>query len=175
MAGFVQVAVDITQAQGFLSGLKDSADQVVTLSVGVAANYLRDLMVEYAQSGHPEHPNVVSGQLSGQMAAEPLGSRGYEVGSKLDYAPHVEFGHMSKSWGHEVWHWVPPYPWFFPAVNEFMSGEGESKFVEAATSALGGGGSSTPAAPPINWINPDQGNSLNEFVALTQSGFNFND
>src|SRR5260221_933247 len=111
----ISIKMDISNAVSVLDVIKGNVPQMVEAGIKGVAMYARDKMTTYAQAGHPEHPNVITGRLSGSMRFEshPAGYKTTaEVGSDVDYAPYVEFGHMSRSWGSDSWHPVPAYPWF---------------------------------------------------------------
>lgn len=121
-----------------LSLLGAKAETAVDKGVHTTALLFRDKLVSYAQAGHPGHPNVITGRLSGSMRIAPRGNAHYDVGSDAEYAPYVEFGHMSRSWGSDKWHHVPAYPFFRPAVTStFDSGEAQTVFLSAVKQALG--------------------------------------
>lgn len=125
------------QAAAALSSLGARAEAAVDKGVHTTALMFRDKLVFYAQAGHPGHPNVITGRLSGSMRIAGSGGH-YQVGSDAEYAPYVEFGHMSRSWGSDKWHHVPAYPFFRPAVTSaFDSGEAQSVFLSAVKQALG--------------------------------------
>lgn len=125
-------------AGGILNSFSDKGKSAIDQGTKTVALMFRDYLASYAQGGHPEHPNVITGRLSGSMRIAPEGWAKYKVGSDAEYAPYVEFGHMSRSWGSDKWHYVPAYPFFRPAVTSvFDSGEGQRVFEAAIKQALG--------------------------------------
>lgn len=122
-----------------LTGLSGVITGALSNGIEAVAMQLRDLMTEYSQAGHPSHPNVISGRLSGSMQYVMPTPTYALVGSNAEYAPYVEYGHMSPSWGHGAWHFVPAYPWFTPAVNDVKTGGlGQQIFQAAVMQALTG-------------------------------------
>ena len=108
-------------------------------AVKTVAIRLRDEATELSKGGHPDYPNVQSGRLSNSFRYEmEEGEKAIaHVGSEMDYAIYVEFGHMSLTFGHEPWHYVPAYPFFRPAiVNVFDSGDAEAIFEQTFKDAL---------------------------------------
>ena len=129
----VQLRINSSAALAKLEDLRVKVPLAITLGVQRVALLFRDNCVQMAQAGHPSHPNVISGRLSGSMrfVMHSPGTTGVsaEVGSDVSYAPYVELGHMSRSWGSDNWHPVPAYPWFQPAiVQTFDSGDAQTIF-----------------------------------------------
>jgi hypothetical protein len=124
-----------------LNNAKALLPEAVTLGVQRVALYFRDNCVLMAQAGHPSHPNVITGRLSGSMRIAPIRdgiNAARQVGSDAKYAPFVELGHMSRSWGSDKWHAVPAYPWFQPAiVQTFDSGDAQTIFLNTIKEVLG--------------------------------------
>jgi len=139
MASSIAVSINFNDnVSPKLKALLSKSPGAISAGVEALAMQGRDLMVEYAQAGHPSHPNVVTGRLAGSMQYMKLPSANYAlVGSNADYAPYVEYGHMSPSWGYGAWHFVPAYPWFRPAINDLQSDIGDQVFKEAVMEALG--------------------------------------
>lgn len=137
------ISVTININEDVLSGLSGNLGAAVETGIERVALLFRDNCVLMAQAGHPEHPNVVTGRLSGSMQYQMLSTgvdASAEVGSNVDYAPYVELGHMSPNWGdpNKGWHAVPAYPWFQPAIDEtFSSGDAETLFGETVKGVLG--------------------------------------
>lgn len=133
MGGFT-FSLNLNSLNTAISNLDKSAAQIQSANnagLETVAQYLRDTLVKYSQAGHPDHPNVQSGNLSGHMTYV-MGNGQAIVGSQTPYAPYVEFGHMSRSWGSNRWHFVPAYPFFRPAIQEvFYSGLATSLFKAA--------------------------------------------
>lgn len=134
----VSVHIDISNANLFLGGLGGNAANAISNGIEKVAMYLRDKMTTYSQGGHPDHPNVITGRLSGSMRYQMTGTATAEVGSDVNYAPYVEFGHMSPNWGNAAkgWHFVPAYPWFRPAITDVQGGEGQAVFNGAVAESL---------------------------------------
>lgn len=108
-------------------------------AVKTVAIRLRDEATELSKGGHPEHPDVQSGRLSNSFRYQlnESGKAVAYVGSDVDYAIYVEFGHQSLTFGHEPWHDVPAYPFFRPAiVNVFDSGDAEDIFEQVFKDVL---------------------------------------
>lgn len=139
----IQVSLKIDAGAGLniLEQLSQKLPEAHTLGIQRVALYFRDNCVLMAQAGHPEHPNVITGRLSGSMRYKMLSSgihASVEVGSDAEYAPYVEMGHMSRSWGSDSWHAVPAYPWFQPAISQtFDSGDAQQIFNNTVGEVLG--------------------------------------
>lgn len=117
--------------------------------VRLVAIRLRDVMTEFAKAGHPEHPNVITGQLSTKITYDGPDEEGdivrANVGSPTPYAPYVEYGHSQ-----EVGRFVPAlgkrlvagsvkaYPFARPAALQvFDGGEAEKIFAQSVNMDLG--------------------------------------
>lgn len=138
----MQINLKVIGADKVLSNFTDKINklrQAQRDGVKTVAIRLRDEATVLSKGGHPEHPNVQSGRLSNSFRYQMVesGKAIAYVGSDVDYAISVEFGHMSRSWGSDMWHWVPAYPFFMPAiVNVFDSGEAQAIFEKVFQNAL---------------------------------------
>lgn len=133
----MQITVKINGMDDCLKNIQGAQTDTYSATVkGITrvAVLLRDTITQYSQSGHPDHPNIITGRLSNSIryrVIEGAVTRGY-VGSDATYAPFVEFGHMqTMAWGHPVKspNPVPAYPFFRPAIVEvFDSGQAQRVF-----------------------------------------------
>ena len=126
-----------------INKVKEKANKVhdaQVLGINRVALFFRDNCVKNARAGHPEHPNVVSGTLSGSFqvemdSGEPVKAR---VGTDAPYDPFVEFGHSQEpgrfvpAIGKRlVATKAPAYPFFRPAIVEtFDSGDAQKIYSE---------------------------------------------
>lgn len=146
MAASISVQVNLLgldSALTTLQMLQTKSGTTMEQAINTVALYFRDNLVLFAQAGHPDHPNVITGRLSGSMrvAMHKQGITSWaEVGSDAGYAAYVEFGHMSPNWGDpkKGWHKVPAYPFFQPAIMQtFDSGDAQSIFDQVVANNLG--------------------------------------
>jgi hypothetical protein len=118
--------------QGMINALEDlkaNIDSAKSDAVNTVASALRDKMREYASAGHPVGPNVDTGNLVASINWNPIAEGVAEVGTKLEYAPYVEYGHSQQPGRYVpaigkrlVQSFSPAYPFFRPAIGDIIDG-----------------------------------------------------
>jgi phage gpG-like protein len=104
---------------------------------------MRDTVVKYAGAGHPDNPNVITGRLRSSIQYQMISDNEAFVGSNVDYAPYVEFGHAQTPGRYVpaigkrlVQSVVPAYPFFRPAITDVFDGGQATKLYEASMREL---------------------------------------
>jgi HK97 gp10 family phage protein len=87
----------IPELIGLLEQKISSIEEVSTKAIIEISTQLADTMIKYSKAGHPEHPNVQTGNMSGKSISwkgvEQSGSQiSTKTGSDAEYAPFVEYG-----------------------------------------------------------------------------------
>ena len=117
---------------GAFSKAEATAKAAQILGVTRVAQRLRDVAVEFAGAGHPDNPEVQTGELRSHITyqVEPGGETTRAVvGTPTPYAPFVEFGHKQQpgrfvpALGKRlVASDVKAYPFMRPAINKVFDG-----------------------------------------------------
>jgi hypothetical protein len=109
---------------------------------------IMDVAREFAGAGHPEHPNVITGNLRASINWRHLGQGKAEVGviENHPYAIYVEFGtgiYAEKGGRATPWRYQDsegnwwytegshPYPYFRPALTQVIDGGEAMEIIKA--------------------------------------------
>jgi HK97 gp10 family phage protein len=136
----------VEEAIAKLAGVQTAVHAAQHAALEQVAIVLRDNAVKYVGAGHPDHPDVQTGRLRASIRyvvqdGEPVTAA---VGTDMDYASFVEFGHHQTPG-----RFVPaigkrlvagstkPYPFLRPAMDDLVaSGDGARVYGEKIQEVL---------------------------------------
>jgi len=144
MAGGLSIKVTLGgMAKAILLAQPEKMNEAITKGVENVALLLRDRMTQYSGMGHPEHPNVITGNLRKSFVYEMMETGVHakaKVGSTIQnptYPIFVEYGHNIVRGGNVVGY-ARPYPFVRPAVDDVgVGGEGEKVFTNTVKNYMG--------------------------------------
>ncbi len=130
----MNIAINFTgidQLVNLFNTRKEIVEEAKNNAVDAAAQRFRDVMYSYATAGHPDNPNVITGDMSGSVTWDHVGDGVAEAGiiNSHPYAFFVEFGHAQEPGRYVpaigkrlVQSFVPAYPFFRPTLTQVIDG-----------------------------------------------------